>query len=111
MRALALVLGVSVVALLVGLSLAPQALPGDTVRLTQRVAAGVMVERAAYPDGAFLNAANTVPIVATTLHAIAPALLVLSTDSLRLGLAYQRRRTLQASTPVTRDCRGPPTLA
>jgi hypothetical protein len=107
-RALALVLGVSVVALLVGLSLAPQALPGDTVRLSQRVAAGVMVERATYPDGAYLNAANTVQVVTTALHALAPALLLRLTDSVRRGLAYERRLTLRASTGVIFGCRGPP---
>jgi hypothetical protein len=111
MRALALVLGVSVVVLLVGLSVAPQALPGDTVRISHRVAAGVMVERAAYPDGAYLNGANTVQLVTTTLHATAPAPLTLPTDGLRLGLAYQRRLTLRASTPACVSIRGPPASA
>jgi hypothetical protein len=110
-RALALVLGVGVVALLIGLSVAPQFLPSDTVRLTPRVAAGAMVDKAADPDGTYLNAADTVQMFAAGIHTIAPALLVLPADSLRLGLADQRRLALAAAIPLARGCRGPPSAA
>jgi len=106
-RLIALTLAVGLGALLVGLSVAPDALPGNTVRVQPRDLAGALV-KIIVPGPQVTNAAanGRTPNEPPWLPAIAAFLLMLPLA----GAVMERPGpTLVAWTPLTDECRGPPT--
>jgi hypothetical protein len=97
------------VALLVGLSVAPQELPGDTLRLTPRAAAGAMAAGSA-TDGSRLDPAHTVQVVAATVFGIPSPVVEVPAYAVLLVLFRARRRRfhLIGRTPPAFVGRGPP---
>jgi hypothetical protein len=96
-------------AVLVGLSVAPRVLPGDTLRLRPRVVAGATVDARA-PDGALaqLTVGDAVTWFAAGLTAVLPTPSLLLPSALVLVAAWQHHRRVAASRPPATGCRGPP---
>jgi hypothetical protein len=109
LRLVALTLAVGLGALLVGLSVAPNALPGNTVRIQPRDLTGALLRVVAPSSHPIATSADqpaqTQP---AWLPPIAAFLLMLS-----LGSAARRRPvpTPVRRAPLTAVTRGPPTLA
>jgi hypothetical protein len=107
-RLIALTLAVGLGALLVGLSVAPDALPGNTVRVQPRDLAGAVI-KIIVPGSHLTNAAadGRTPNEPAWLPAIAAFLLMLPLA----GAAMERPgQALVGRRPRRNDCRGPPTL-
>jgi hypothetical protein len=107
-RLIALTLAVGLGALLVGLSVAPDALPGNTVRVQPRDLAGAVV-KIIVPGSHLTNGAadGRTPNEALWLPAIAAFLLMLP---LAGAVMHRPGPTLVARRPRTDECRAPPTL-
>jgi hypothetical protein len=108
-RALALALAVGLGAVLVGLSVAPRVLPGDTLRLRPRVATGATVDVRG-PDGAIahVSVGDAVSLFAVGMAAVLPASSALLLGGLVLLAVRRPRRRITASTLPATGCRGPP---
>lgn len=108
-RALALALAVGLGGVLVGLSVAPRVLPGDTLRLRPRVVSGATVDMRG-PGGAIAHVSvrDAVSLFAVGLPAVLPARSVLPPGDMVLLAVRRHHRRIVASTPSVIGCRGPP---
>jgi hypothetical protein len=109
-RALALALAVGLGGVLVGLSVAPRVLPGDTLRLRPRVAAGATIDVRG-PDGviAHVSVRDAVSWFAVGLAAVVPTRPVPLLAGLVLCVVWRHRQRVTASMLPATGCRGPPT--
>jgi hypothetical protein len=110
-RVLALALAVGLGALLVGLSVARDAMPGDTIRVTERAVAGALLDsNPPANEYAWFKVGEVLHSSAAQSLGVSPTRLVLDNDHNPVGTSRPVCRLLRTRILSAAGCRGPTSL-